>query len=189
MAEVSTLANSVKNNSSKLLPSYLVLHSAILMHHLPSVKKLTYAKKFVVIIPVNVIETLDSEKKCKKAREAIRWLETELKQGNRFLRAQRQCETKTLPRMEYPRRKDKQLWDGYQILECCNYLIKETHSTEKKPEDEEVPFVTLLISKFKENRNSEIFINTITAVAGAIGVGLEDVKDFCSKVFKHKNGR
>lgn len=45
-----------------------------------------------------------------RAREAIRWLETQFQRGNRFLRAQRSNESLTLPLIKYPKKKDKEAW-------------------------------------------------------------------------------
>jgi hypothetical protein len=51
------------------------------------------------------LSELDELKKCKEgARDAIKWLETEFKKGNRFLRAQRDSENLLLPFIKIPNR-------------------------------------------------------------------------------------
>lgn len=63
-------------------------------------------------IPHSVIETLDQMKKGKDtfaAREAIKFLERELKRGNRFVRAQKPSETPQ-PGKRKPHRQDPSVW-------------------------------------------------------------------------------
>ncbi len=73
-----------------------------------------------------VIDHLDAIKKDSKlAREAIRWLENQFKQGNRFLRAQTQNE-----KVAYQndggaaalKKKDFDKWMFYQLVDCCKYF-------------------------------------------------------------------
>lgn len=45
-----------------------------------------------------------------RARDAIRWLEAQFRQGNRFLRMQRNNEKQSIPLVSYPRKKDNEAW-------------------------------------------------------------------------------
>jgi protein SMG5 len=55
-----------------------------------------------------VLESLDHMKKeSGRAREASRWLETQLHKGNRFLRAQKASESLALPLITSPKKRDK----------------------------------------------------------------------------------
>ena len=61
-----------------------------------------------------------------KVRDIIRWLESTLCQGNRFIRGQRPHEKLTLPLLKYPRRKhNKHSWHLIGIVECCHYFMKQ----------------------------------------------------------------
>lgn len=55
-----------------------------------------------------MLESLDQMKKeSARAREASRWLETQLHKGNRFLRAQKASESLALPLITSPKKRDK----------------------------------------------------------------------------------
>ena len=73
------------------------------------------------------------------ARNATRWLESQLKRGSRFLRTQRPHEKQALPYIKGPRPKDKEAWSYFQILEFCHHLTQQG-----KTGDAEIPVVTLL---------------------------------------------
>lgn len=58
-----------------------------------------------------MIEELDELKQGSgRVRDTIRWLEVQLRSGNRFLRTQRLDERKELPMIKYPKKKDKETW-------------------------------------------------------------------------------
>lgn len=79
-----------------------------------------------------VLSALDHQKKTSaNAREAIRWLEEELKRGNRNIKYPKDIEKLTLSPIKYPKRKDKEAFDYFELLEYCNYLNKNT-KTERK---------------------------------------------------------
>lgn len=53
--------------------------------------------------PITVLSDLDNLKKSKEgARDAIKWLESEFKKGNRFMRTQRESENLSLPLLKFP---------------------------------------------------------------------------------------
>lgn len=73
-----------------------------------------------------VLSALDELKReTIKAREAIRWLETQFHHGNRFLRAQRPQERAPIPLIKYPKKKDKETHTFIQIIECCHFLTQQ----------------------------------------------------------------
>lgn len=58
-----------------------------------------------------VVSALDELKRTSgRARDAIRWLESQFRQGNRFLRMQRNNEKQAIPAVSYPRKKDNEAW-------------------------------------------------------------------------------
>lgn len=91
----------------------------------------------------SVVSALDEIKRTSsKAREATRWLETQLRRGSRFLRAQRPHERLPIPFLKGPKAKDKEAWLFFQITECCHYFTQQ--SKVGLNHDSEAPVVTLL---------------------------------------------
>ncbi|CAF3680069.1 unnamed protein product, partial [Rotaria sordida] len=81
-AEISQLENSLKNEEFSL-PPYLVIDSSVLCTNLNLVQKLVQSQRFIIIIPLVVIDILDELKKeQREARDAIRWLENQFRLGN-----------------------------------------------------------------------------------------------------------
>jgi len=122
-AEVRALESRVGgSNGTETLSPYLVLDADALIGHTPLVRQLVSARRFILLVPTAVLSALDrSKKESAKAREAIRWLEEQLQRGSRFLRAQRVSESLPLP-LKYPRRKERDAWLFFQVMECCHYL-------------------------------------------------------------------
>uniref|UniRef100_A0A915HWQ4 PIN domain-containing protein n=1 Tax=Romanomermis culicivorax TaxID=13658 RepID=A0A915HWQ4_ROMCU len=72
------------------IPVYLILDSQTLLKSLSIVKRLLSRRKFILVVPESVLARLDRLKKDDaNAREAIRYLETQLKTGNKFIRSQK----------------------------------------------------------------------------------------------------
>ena len=67
------------------------------------------------------------------ARTAIRWLERQFQDGNRWLRPQRKSETRALDMMQYPRKKDREDWQYFKVLECCYHFAGPAHA--EQPEE------------------------------------------------------
>ncbi|KAI8434273.1 hypothetical protein MSG28_012365 [Choristoneura fumiferana] len=86
-------------------PALLALDAAALHSHLRRVKQLLRARSFVLLVPAVVLQELDDLKREKSgARDAIRWLEVQLRSGSRFLRAQRPGQSRPLPLLKYPKK-------------------------------------------------------------------------------------
>lgn len=121
-SEIQSLESKNKHSSVALTP-YVMLDSKCLTDYLYIVKNLVKSKKFVVLIPKAgesrrfvdkkfefsfhfsflVLSDLDELKKNKEgARDAIKWLESEFKKGNRFMRTQREPENLPLPLLKVP---------------------------------------------------------------------------------------
>lgn len=102
---------------------YIVVDHLAISRHLPLVKEIVASKKFAVIIPSAVIQELDDMKKAESgARTAIRWLERQFRDGNRWLRSQKKGEARPLELMQYPKKKERAAWQYFKILECCNHF-------------------------------------------------------------------
>ncbi|XP_023946906.2 nonsense-mediated mRNA decay factor SMG5 isoform X2 [Bicyclus anynana] len=112
------------------VPSLLAVDTATLYKHLRRVKQLVRTCNFVILVPTVVLHELDELKRDKSsARDAIRWLETELKSGSRFLRTQRPGQAKPLPFLKCPKKAPQHILNFIQILEFCNHFV-----TDEKPQ-------------------------------------------------------
>ncbi|XP_039291279.1 protein SMG5 [Nilaparvata lugens] len=131
-SEVNQLETRVKQRGqSANLPPYLVLDAPALISHLALAKQLVASKKFIVLVPSVVVSLLDERKReSVLVRESTRWLESQLKGGSRFVRAQRPSEHLALPLIKYPKKKDKEAWLFFQIVECCHFLSNQCGSKE-----------------------------------------------------------
>ncbi|KAK6643805.1 hypothetical protein RUM43_000068 [Polyplax serrata] len=125
-AEVRDLESRVRRRAGNFSP-YLVVDSEALIEHIVLVKQLVGSRQFIVIIPAVVLSHLDECKRDSgRARETIRWLESQFQHGNRSLRAQKSQERISLPLIKYPKKKDKEAWNFFQIVECCHYFSKQS---------------------------------------------------------------
>ncbi|XP_072747458.1 nonsense-mediated mRNA decay factor SMG5 [Anoplolepis gracilipes] len=174
-AEVRALESQLR---SRLMSPYLVPDHEALAKHTPVLKRLVYAKKFIVVIPAVVVSALDEVKRVSaQAREATRWLETQLRRGSRFLRAQRPHERLALPLIKGPRPKDKEAWLFFQIIECCHYLTQQAKVGFTG--DGEAPVVTLLTGCNLDDRKALTF--SPDGLAKSAGVNLEHIESFQTK--------
>lgn len=174
-AEVRALESQLR---SRLMSPYLVPDHEALAKHTPALKRLVYAKKFIVVIPTVVVSALDEVKRVSaQAREATRWLETQLRRGSRFLRAQRPHERLALPLIKGPRPKDKEAWLFFQIIECCHYLTQQAKVGFTG--DGETPVVTLLTGCNPDDRKALTF--SPDGLAKSAGVNLEHIESFQTK--------
>ncbi|XP_076665311.1 smg5 nonsense mediated mRNA decay factor [Andrena cerasifolii] len=174
-AEVCALESRLR---SRLMSPYLVPDHEALAKHTPALKRLVYAKKFIVVIPSIVVSALDEVKRISgRAREATRWLEGQLKRGSRFLRAQRPHERLSLPYIKGPRPKDKEAWLFFQIIECCHYLTQQTKVG--LTNDAEPPVVTLLTGCSPDDKKVLTF--SPEGLAKSAGVNIEYIESFHTK--------
>lgn len=174
-AEVCALETRLR---SRLMSPYLVPDHEALSKHTPALKRLVYAKKFIVVIPSVVVSALDEVKRISgRAREATRWLEAQLKRGSRFLRAQRPHERLALPLIKGPRPKDKEAWLFFQIIECCHYLTQQTKVG--MINDAETPVVTLLTGCNPDDKR--VFTFSPEGLAKSAGVNIEYIESFHTK--------
>ncbi|XP_076058719.1 smg5 nonsense mediated mRNA decay factor isoform X2 [Oratosquilla oratoria] len=171
--EVKTLEERTARHAT--LGMYLVPDASALIHHLPAIKALIANPTHMIIIPQTVIALLDQQKReSLGARDAIRWLEVKFRHGSRFIRSQRPHERSHLPLIKYPKRKDKEAWDWFQLVECCHYLSSQVkHNTHVKTST-----VTLLTG----DHNLHVDKNYSPAgIANAAGAELEHMEEFMRK--------
>ncbi|KYM97949.1 Protein SMG5 [Cyphomyrmex costatus] len=169
-AEVRALESQVQ---SRLMSPYLVPDHKALSKHMPYLKRLVEAKLFVVVIPSVAVSALDEVKRVSpQAREAMRWIEMQLKCGSRFVRAQRPHERLAPPLITEPKPKDKEAWLFFQIMECCYYLTQEAKAGFTG--DGEVPVVTLLTGCKSDDR---------TALDFSLDGLAESAGNYCFRIF------
>ncbi|CAH1254258.1 SMG5 [Branchiostoma lanceolatum] len=123
-SEVRQLEGSLQVTSQALSP-YLVPDAGVLCDHMTIIKQLATSARFIIIIPRTVIDQLDVLKKeSQQARDAIRILGMEFKKGNRYLRAQKDCEQMKGGSSENRklRRQDMNAWHFYKMVDCCRYF-------------------------------------------------------------------
>lgn len=174
-AEVSQLEGSLKSTDAQpKLPPYLVSDALSLCEYLSLMKQLAASSRFIIIIPVSVVDHLDVLKKDNAgAREAIRWLEAEFQKGNRFVRAQKAHEN-NLPMQQKFMKRDKDMWRVVQIIDCCKYLAKQNPNCDLRS------MVTLL-TKIRVSSSISIRAKEILAKAIDEGLTVQTVPEFYGK--------
>ena len=95
------------------------------------------------------------------AREAIRWLETEAQRGSRFVKFLKENERTSLAPLKYPRRKDKEAYDFFTLLEYCNFLNHQGKSQKSSKNQ-------LILSTFIYDDNNK-FPSNADAIAQSAG--------------------
>uniref|UniRef100_A0A0K2U7J6 Uncharacterized protein n=1 Tax=Lepeophtheirus salmonis TaxID=72036 RepID=A0A0K2U7J6_LEPSM len=161
----------LEEKESKMFSPYIIVDHWAIVKHIRTIKNIVAAKKFTVIIPSAVVQELDAMKRTHNgARIAIRWLEWQFKEGNPWLRAQKKYETTALEDIKYPKRKNKEAWHYFEILECCNYFTR-LGSTRT---------VTLL-----SPQEFDMDVNPIE-LAKLIGIRIEHVKTFRHCIRRNK---
>ncbi|GLV31698.1 Smg5 nonsense mediated mRNA decay factor [Carabus blaptoides fortunei] len=178
-AEVQDLESRVQGRTA--FSPYLVLDVDALIHYTHLAKQFVSARKFIVLVPVIVLSALDELKReTIKAREAIRWLETQFHRGNRFLRAQRPQERSPIPLIKYPKKKDKETYMFIQIIECCHFLTQQQKGATN--------LVTLLTGNQNALVASETREISCMGLAQSAGVNLELITTFHMKWKKSVKG-
>ncbi|XP_045467374.1 protein SMG5 [Harmonia axyridis] len=171
-SEVSALENRVRGKTS--LSPYLVIDADALTKYTFMVKYLVQSRKFIVLVPTAVVSALDDLKREKpEARDAIRWLETQFQRGNRFFRSQRPQEKASIPFIKYPKKKDKEMFNYIQIIECCYYLSEQQKGA--------MNVVTLLIGNQNLLANGENREFSYVGLARTAGVTIESITQFFTK--------
>lgn len=173
-AEVKELETKVKKTAPHL-PPYLVLDCDALTLHCPLVKQLAAARKFIILIPTVVVSALDEQKRSSgRVRDTIRWLESQFRHGNRFLRAQRANEHLPLPLIKYPKKKDKEAWLFFQIVECCHFLNTQGGSKDSG-------LVTLLTGSPTLLSGSNTPGFSPLGIVNSAGISIEHIESFLCK--------
>lgn len=131
------------------------------------------------------------------ARDAIRWLEMQLRSGSRFLRAQRPGQSKPLALLKYPRKAPQHVHNFIQILEFCNHFIGDekqqggNDDTDTWPHGKTAPLLILLVGNETGNDEEQYKEFSVTGAAEAASISIEQIGHFYTKWRQnaHKNGK
>ncbi|KAL4717306.1 hypothetical protein ACJJTC_017193 [Scirpophaga incertulas] len=180
-------------------PALLVLDTPALHQHLRHVKHILKAKKFILLVPTVVLQELDDLKREQSsARDAIRWLEVQLRSGSRFLRAQRPGQSRPLPLLKYPRKAPPHVHNFIKILEFCNHFVGEEKHNQGGNGDPDntmpgksAPLLILLVGNDNGNTEDQYKEFSLTGAVKAAGISIENIEDFYAKWRQtvHKNGK
>ncbi|VVD02402.1 unnamed protein product [Leptidea sinapis] len=174
-------------------PSLLAVDTSTLQKHLRRVKQLVKTKNFIFLVPTIVLQELDELKRdCSAARDAIRWLEFQLKSGCRFLRTQRPGQSKPLPLLKCPRKAPPFVHNFLQILEFCNHFTEEKQSQggngdpESTIQAKSAPLLVLLVGIELGKSEEQYKDFSLIGAAQSAGVSIEHIGEFYTK-WRHSN--
>ncbi|CAF1348627.1 unnamed protein product [Adineta steineri] len=155
-AEISQLENSLKNEEFSL-PPYLVIDSSVLCTNLTLIQKFVQSQRFIIVIPLVVIDILDELKKeQREARDAIRWLENQFRSGNRFIRTQAVHERITTNQNKQKKtNKNKDFFRFQEIIDCCLYFSQQSN-LDKQTTNTSISTVNLLLARSLTNKEQQI---------------------------------
>lgn len=173
------------------VPSLLAIDTATLYKHLRRVKQLLGTRNFVFLVPNVVLQELDELKRDNiSARDAIRWLELELRSGSRFLQTQRPGQSKPLPLLKYPRKAPPHIHNFIQILEFCNHFMVDEKQNQGGNGDSDSsvctkssPLLVLLVgNELGKGEYEEQYKEfSVTGAAQASGISIKYIGDFYTK--------
>jgi protein SMG5 len=178
-SEVSRLEGSLQSttadNARPTVPPYVVPDAQTLCDQLPIIRKLAASSRFIIVIPLAVIDHLDVLKKDSAgSREAIRWLEAEFHKGSRYIRAQKPHE-KLQPTLHINLKKDKEAMRFAQICDCCRYLGQQQQhqggNSNMTSAGVDLRTMVCLLTTSRVN-SSDISIRTKEVIAAALQQGL-----------------
>ncbi|XP_041037472.1 protein SMG5 [Carcharodon carcharias] len=173
--EVSQLEGSLQQpKSQSTMSPYLIPNTQAICQQLANIRQLANSGRFIIIIPRTVIDGLDFLKKENSgARDAIRFLETEFKKGNRYIRCQR--DTGRMVERHRLKRQDLDAWHLYKILDSCKQLTVSQGSGE-----EEVSGMVTILTDFSPDNPGSLSSHVQVALHAAhnSGVDVKNILDF-----------
>ncbi|XP_061675011.1 nonsense-mediated mRNA decay factor SMG5 [Syngnathoides biaculeatus] len=172
--EVSQLEGSLQHpKAQSSMSPYLVPDAAALCQHLGIVRHLAGSGCFIVIIPRTVIDGLDRLKKENAgARDSIRFLESEFRKGNRYIRCQKES-GRSFERDKL-KRQDLDAWHLYKMVDSCRQL-----SVSQSNDDDTAGMVTLLTGHpVDELCGRSAAMKSAVQAAISAGVELKNIADF-----------
>ncbi|XP_056098976.1 LOW QUALITY PROTEIN: nonsense-mediated mRNA decay factor SMG5, partial [Rhinichthys klamathensis goyatoka] len=173
--EVSQLEGSLQQpKAQSSMSPYLVPDTAVLCQHLGLLRQLAASGCFIIIIPRTVIDGLDMLKKENSgARDGIRFLETEFRKGNRYIRCQKES-GRSFERDKL-KRQDIEAWHLYKMVDSCRQLT----GSQSSGDEDTAGMVTILTGHSLEElteRSASMKVS-VQAVAAA-GMELKNITEF-----------
>ncbi|XP_062394729.1 nonsense-mediated mRNA decay factor SMG5 [Sardina pilchardus] len=173
--EVSQLEGSLQQpKAQSSMSPYLVPDSSSLCQHLPLLRQLASSGCFIIIIPRTVIDGLDMLKKENAgARDGIRFLESEFRRGNRYIRCQKEA-GKSFDRDKL-KRQDPEAWQLYKMVDSCRQLT----GCQSNGDEDTVGMVTILTGhSISEMSARSTPMKAAMAAVSAAGMELKNVVEF-----------
>ncbi|XP_056457273.1 nonsense-mediated mRNA decay factor SMG5 isoform X2 [Gadus chalcogrammus] len=173
--EVSQLEGSLQQpKAQSSMSPYLVPDTAALCQHLNLIRQLASSGCFIVIIPRTVIDGLDMLKKENAgARDSIRFLESEFRKGNRYIRCQK--ETGRSFERDKLKRQDIEAWHLYKMVDSCRQLT----ISQSNGDDDTAGMVTILTGHAVEELSSRsATMKAAVQAASAAGMELKNMVEF-----------
>ncbi|XP_058503991.1 nonsense-mediated mRNA decay factor SMG5 [Solea solea] len=173
--EVSQLEGSLQQpKAQSSMSPYLVPDAAALCHHLNLVRQLAGSGCFIIIIPRTVIDGLDRLKKENPgARDGIRFLESEFRKGNRYIRCQKES-GRSFERDKL-KRQDVEAWHLYKMVDSCRQLTV----SQNNGDEDTAGMVTILTGhQVEELCNRSAAMKTALQAASSAGMELKNIVDF-----------
>ncbi|XP_062841759.1 nonsense-mediated mRNA decay factor SMG5 [Trichomycterus rosablanca] len=173
--EVSQLEGSLQQpKAQSSMSPYLVPDTGALCQHLNLLRHLAASGCFIIIIPRTVIDGLDVLKKEQPgARDSIRFLESEFRKGNRYIRCQKES-GRSFERDKL-KRQDIEAWHLYKMVDSCRQLT----GFQSGGDEDTAGMVTILTAHTVEelaDRSAPMKL-AIQAVASA-GMELKNIVEF-----------
>uniref|UniRef100_A0AAV2MFM5 Nonsense-mediated mRNA decay factor n=1 Tax=Knipowitschia caucasica TaxID=637954 RepID=A0AAV2MFM5_KNICA len=173
--EVSQLEGSLQQpKAQSSMSPYLVPDAAALCHHLPLLRQLAHSGCFIIIIPRTVIDSLDRLKKDTPwARDAIRFLETEFRKGNRYIRYQKEV-GRSFER-DKVKHLDIEAWHLYKMVDSCRQLAV----SQSAGEEDSVGMVTILTGREVEEMCAQsAVVKSAIQYAASAGMEAKHIRSF-----------
>ncbi|KAK5892128.1 hypothetical protein CesoFtcFv8_012539 [Champsocephalus esox] len=173
--EVSQLEGSLQQpKAQSSMSPYLVPDAAALCQHLNLIRQLAGSGCFIIIIPRTVIDGLDRLKKENAgARDGIRFLESEFRKGNRYIRCQKEA-GKSFERDKL-KRQDIEAWQLYKMVDSCRQLTV----SQSNGDEDTAGMVTILTDhQVEELCTQSAAMKAAIQAAGSAGMELKNIVEF-----------
>ncbi|XP_056141944.1 nonsense-mediated mRNA decay factor SMG5 [Lampris incognitus] len=173
--EVSQLEGSLQQpKAQSSMSPYLVPDTAALCQHLNLTRQLASSGCFIIIIPRTVIDGLDMLKKENGgARDSIRFLESEFRKGNRYIRCQKES-GRSFERDKL-KRQDIEAWHLYKMVDSCRQLTV----SQSNGDEDTTGMVTILTGhSVEEMGNRSAAMKSAIQAASVAGMELKNIVEF-----------
>uniref|UniRef100_A0A669DEG9 Nonsense-mediated mRNA decay factor n=1 Tax=Oreochromis niloticus TaxID=8128 RepID=A0A669DEG9_ORENI len=173
--EVSQLEGSLQQpKAQSSMSPYLVPDTAALCQHLNLIRQLAGSGCFIIIIPRTVIDGLDRLKKENAgARDGIRFLESEFRKGNRYIRCQKES-GRSFERDKL-KRQDIEAWHLYKMVDSCRQLTV----SQSNGDEDTAGMVTILTGhEVEELCSRSAAMKAAIQATGSAGMELKNIVEF-----------